>query len=228
MAVITGKELIQWGFKPGKWFPGAIADAQRMEREGRSQDDIFAYLQTLLPVEMMPMTNALAFSVFLEPENDVERENLGLVVEAMDALLRTPTVVSGVVMPDACPAGTIPVGGVVAARNAIHPGFHSADICCSMAITVFKRNDDPKKILDAAFDVTHFGPGGRKDRRGWDMSRELAVRFKSNRFLSDIVPIGDSNMGTQGDGNHFLYVGHLRSTGHSVAKNAFRGGVDRG
>ncbi|TIL63852.1 MAG: RNA-splicing ligase RtcB, partial [Mesorhizobium sp.] len=70
----------------------------------------------------------------------------GLVVEAMDALLRTPTVVSGVVMPDACPAGTIPVGGVVATRNAIHPGFHSADICCSMAITVFKRNDDPKKI----------------------------------------------------------------------------------
>ncbi|MER8530383.1 RtcB family protein [Mesorhizobium sp. M0814] len=211
--MITGKELIQWGFKPGRWFPGAIADAQRMEREGRSQDDIFAYLQTLLPVEMMPRTNALAFSVFLEPENDVERENLGLVVEAMDALLRTPTVVSGVVMPDACPAGTIPVGGVVAARNAIHPGFHSADICCSMAITVFKRNDDPKKILDAAFDATHFGPGGRKDRRGWDMSRELAVRFKSNRFLSDIVPIGDSNMGTQGDGNHFLYVGHLRSTG---------------
>ncbi|AZO47752.1 MAG: RtcB family protein [Mesorhizobium sp.] len=212
-AVITGKDLIQWGFKPGKWFPGAIADAQRMEGEGRSQDEIFAHLQTLMPVEMMPRTNALPFGVFLEPENDVERDNLGLVVEAMDALLRTPTVVSGVVMPDACPAGTIPVGGVVATRNAIHPGFHSADICCSMAITVFKRNDDPKKILDAAFEITHFGPGGRKDQRGRAMPAELSARFKANRFLSDVTAIGDSNLGTQGDGNHFLYVGHLRSTG---------------
>ncbi|WP_342634004.1 RtcB family protein [Mesorhizobium waimense] len=211
--MITGKDLIQWGFKPGKWFPGAIADAQRMEGEGRSQDEIFAYLQTLTPVEMAPRTNALPFGIFLEPETEVERDNLGLVVEAMDALLRTPTVVSGVVMPDACPAGTIPVGGVVATRNAIHPGFHSADICCSMAITVFKRNDDPKKILDAAFDTTHFGPGGRKDQRGWAMPAEHSARFKANRFLSDIAPIGDSNLGTQGDGNHFLYVGHLRSTG---------------
>ena len=211
--MISGKELIQWGFKPGKWFLGAITDAQRMESEGRSRDEIFAYLQSVMPVEMMPRTNALPFSVFLEPESDVERENLGLVVEAMDALLRTPTVVSGVVMPDACPAGTIPVGGVVATKNAIHPGFHSADICCSMAITVFKRNDDPKKILDTAFDITHFGPGGRKDRRGWGMPADLTARFKANRFLSDIAPIGDSNLGTQGDGNHFLYVGHLRSTG---------------
>ena len=122
--MISGKELIQWGFKPGKWFLGAITDAQRMEGEGRSRDEIFAYLQSVMPVEMMPRTNALPFSVFLEPESDVERENLGLVVEAMDALLRTPTVVSGVVMPDACPAGTIPVGGVVATKNAILSLIH--------------------------------------------------------------------------------------------------------
>ncbi len=211
--MISGNDLIQWGFKPGKWFPDAIADAQRMESEGQSQDAIFAYLQAIMPVEMMPRTNQLPFSVLVEPESDVERENLGLVIEAMDALMRTPTVVAGAVMPDACPAGTIPVGGVVAASNAIHPGFHSADICCSMAITVFKRNDDPKKILDTAFDITHFGPGGRKDRRGWTMPAELAQRFKANRFLSDIGAIGDSNLGTQGDGNHFLFVGTLRSTG---------------
>ena len=76
-----------------------------------------------------------------------------------------PTIVAGAVMPDACPSGsapgTIPVGGVVACDDAIHPGFHSSDICCSVAITVFARKDDPKRILDAVQDVTHFGPGGR-------------------------------------------------------------------
>ena len=83
----------------------------------------------------------------------------------MDALMRVPTIMAGAVMPDACPSGaaegTIPVGEVVACEDAIHPGFHSSDICCSVAITVFARKDHPQRILDAVQDVTHFGPGGR-------------------------------------------------------------------
>lgn len=211
--MITGKELIQWGFKPGKWFADALAQAQRMEADGQDHDQIFAHLQTLQPIEMMPRTNGIPFNVFLEPDSDIERENLGLVVTAMDALMRVPTVTAGVVMPDACPAGTIPVGGVVAAKNAIHPGFHSADICCSMAITVFKRNDDPKKILDVAQKITHFGPGGRKGANACKLPVEVAERFAANRFLSGIADVAGANFGTQGDGNHFLFVGHLRSTG---------------
>lgn len=209
--MITGKELVQWGFKPGKWFPDAIEQAQRMERDGRTPDEIFAHIQTLQPGEIELRTNSLPFSVFLEPESDIERENLGLVTQAMDALMRVPTVVAGVVMPDACPAGTIPVGGIVATRDSIHPGFHSADICCSMAITVFKRNDDPKKIMDIAHKVTHFGPGRRSD--AIDMPGELMEKFEANEFLKDLVGNGHGNTGTQGDGNHFLFVGHLRSTG---------------
>lgn len=211
--MITGKELVQWGLKPGKWFPEAIATAQRMEAEGRSHDEIFAHLQTLQPVEIMPRTNGIPFSVFLEPEDEIERANLAAVVEAMDALMRVPTVTAGVVMPDACPAGTIPVGGVVATKDAIHPGFHSADICCSMAITVFKRKDDPKRILDIAEKVTHFGPGGRKGGEQWNLPRDVAAAIDANRFLSDTLTVSESNFGTQGDGNHFLFVGHLRSTG---------------
>ncbi|MGE0283289.1 MAG: hypothetical protein AB7P20_22080 [Rhizobiaceae bacterium] len=60
-------------------------------------------------------------------------------------------------MPDACPAGTIPVGGVVVSE-AIYPGMHSADICCSMAISTFARVSSAA-LLDAVHAVTHFGPG---------------------------------------------------------------------
>lgn len=211
--MITGKDLVQWGFKPGKWFAGALAEAQRMEGEGVSHDAIFAHLQTLQPVELLPRTNAIPFNVFLEPEEDIERENLAQVVEAMDALMRVPTVTAGVVMPDACPAGTIPVGGVVAAKNAIHPGFHSADICCSMAVTVFKRGDDPKKMLDVAQKITHFGPGGRKGSNLWKLPADVAKALEQNHLLANFMPVAESNFGTQGDGNHFLFVGHLRSTG---------------
>jgi tRNA-splicing ligase RtcB len=209
--MITGKELVQWGFKPGKWFPAAIEAAQRMALDGLSHDEIFAHLQTLQPATIDPRTNSLPFSVFLEPESDIERENLALVTQAMDALMRVPTVEAGVIMPDACPAGTIPVGGVVAARDAIHPGFHSADICCSMAITVFKRADDPKRIMDIAQKVTHFGPTRRADTI--DMPGSLVEAFEANEFLKDLVGNGHGQIATQGDGNHFLFVGHLRSTG---------------
>jgi RNA-splicing ligase RtcB len=161
----------------------------------------------------MPMrTNSLPMGVFLEPESPLEQDNLNKLVETMDALLRLPTVTAGVVMPDACPAGTIPVGGVVATKGTIHPGFHSADVCCSMAITVFKREQDLKQILDAAAAITHFGPGGRKKPLGI-MDRELMEGFEANLFLKDATALGDSNLGTQGDGNHFLYVGTLASTG---------------
>ncbi|WP_204288294.1 hypothetical protein, partial [Proteus mirabilis] len=79
-----------------------------------------------------------------------------------DLLMRTPVIRAGAIMPDACPAGpvgTIPVGGV-AVSEAIHPGMHSADICCSMAISVFPGTA-PLALLDAVHQVTHFGPGGR-------------------------------------------------------------------
>lgn len=81
-------------------------------------------------------TNTLPFGQFIEPETDDEIINVHAVIQHMDVLLRVPTISKAAVMPDACPSGstpgTIPVGGVVAARDAIHPGFHSADICCSM------------------------------------------------------------------------------------------------
>lgn len=210
---INGNTLIQWGFSPGKWFTEGIKVANEMQAAGSDHDAIFATLQTMVPVEIGMRTNSLPYGVFLEPENDMEKANLASVNAHMDALMRVPTIVAGAVMPDACPSGsqegTIPVGGAIAAKDAIHPGFHSADICCSVAITVFKRADDLKRMLDIAEQVTHFGPTARK--KGMKASKGLKAKFAANRFLKDLDP--DYHMGTQGDGNHFLYVGTLASTG---------------
>lgn len=57
------------------------------------------------------------------------------------------------------PIGAIPVGEIVASE-AIHPGMHSADICCSMAISILPGVAS-HELLDAVHAVTHFGPGGR-------------------------------------------------------------------
>ncbi|MEO0762479.1 MAG: RtcB family protein, partial [Pseudomonadota bacterium] len=121
---------------------------------------------------------------------------------------------------DACPAGapgTIPVGGVAAARNAIHPGMHSADICCSVMLSDLGRAD-PGAALDAVHAATHFGPGGRAEGRRLDPGPEMIAAFRANRFLAEekAVFMATSHLATQGDGNHFAYVGRSEATGRTV------------
>jgi RNA-splicing ligase RtcB len=214
MAEITGDDLIRWGFKPGRWFQRALLKATVMREHGADDDAIFAELQKDMPVETLLRTNALPYGIFLDAENDLERTNAEAVARHMDALMRVPTIKAGAVMPDACPSGTqegtIPVGGVVACEDAIHPGFHSADICCSMAVSVFRRKDDPKVLLDAVEAVTHFGPGGREDPV--ELPSILEGWIADNPFLNGLQFFARRDFASQGDGNHFAYVGHLAST----------------
>lgn len=214
--MITGNKLLDWGFIPGKFFGQALVVAKAMELEGYDENTIWAKLVELQPKEQLMRTNSIPYNIFLEPESDDERANLVSVSNHMDALLRVPTIVKAAIMPDACPAGselgTIPVGGVVATKDAIHPGFHSADICCSMAMTVFNRGDDPKRILDVAQKITHFGKGRREKYLG-DLTPELAERILNNSFLSDLGGVARGSLSTQGDGNHFLYLGERESDG---------------
>jgi len=212
---ITGATLIGWGLKPGKHFAEAIEVANAMYAEGAAVDTIIMAAHDLVP-ETIPMRDApLPYGVFLDTNNEAERDNAAKVFEHMDVLMRLPTIRAGAVMPDACPSGsqpgTIPVGGAVACEDAIHPGFHSADICCSVAITVLAGEHDPKAVLDAVHAVTHFGPGGRKDVL--TPPAEMMERVAANAFLSDIASRAVGDFASQGDGNHFAYVGRLASTG---------------
>jgi tRNA-splicing ligase RtcB len=230
--MVTGDDLIALGLKPSKQFKTYLEIAAAWETEGKSEEEIkqglliAAVLAEKLEQEridslMHLRTNSIPFSVFLEPESPDEVANLEAVVRHVDNLVRLPTVESAAVMPDAMPSGsepgTIPVGGVVATRGTIHPGMHSADICCSVAITVFKRDEDVSRVLDEAMKVTHFGLGKRSksEVRQHHELRRLIERFEGNRFLDDdkCRDAAESHFMTQGDGNHFLYVGHLESTG---------------
>lgn len=217
---ITGTTLIDLGFAPGKWFAGALDHANQRELAG---DELLVYLGTVVPEPLeviLPFTEPVAYHKNLRAERGNELDNVEKVFETMDELMKTPTLVSGAVLPDACPTGgigQIPVGGVVAARNAIHPAMHSADVCCSVMIT-YLGDADPKAVLDAAHSVTHFGRGGRPKEDRWPLTKDIADRIRSNSFLNEekFIVKSESHLGTQGDGNHFLYVGKVESTGETA------------
>ena len=215
---ITGKDLIEMGFKPGKWFPEAMEYVNSNELTNLQ---IVEYLEQFRSAPEIPLLEESAnFSINIKAENELEETNVNAVVNSMEVLMKTPTLVNGAVMPDACPtgpAGTIPVGGVAVAKNAIHPGMHSADICCSVMLTDFGKAN-PKDVLDAAHSITHFGFGGRSREEQFRFPSDLLEEIENNRFLNGqkSVAAARSHLGTQGDGNHFLFVGKSKKTGNTM------------
>jgi len=215
---INGDTLIAWGFRPGRWFREAI---DHINANNMTEEEARNYLLPYTPKPAVPLNNNPApFAINIRAEEEVEVSNVETVIASMQEIMKTPTVVGGAVMPDACPTGpigTIPVGGVVVTRNAIHPGMHSADICCSVFLTDFGKTD-PKLVLDAAMSITHFGPGGRDRNTQFRFPTYLLEAFQANALLNDgqMIQTARAHLGTQGDGNHFLFVGTSKATGNTM------------
>lgn len=216
---MSGQDLIDAGMSQGKWFRDALEAANQVLGSGGSTADALAIARQYQPGPTLPLRapNDVLIHMNIRAEDALEQDNIEKVAATMRELARTPVVRAAAIMPDACPSGpvgTIPVGGVVASE-AIHPGMHSADICCSMAISIFP-GVEPKALLDAVHAVTHFGPGGRP--RGTQIKPSAATlsAFQENPLLSAILDVGIDHFATQGDGNHFAYVGRMKSTGETA------------
>lgn len=213
--MITGKDLIALGYQPANWFKTALAYVNQYNLTGT---DLVNYLNTCVPKTIEPYAHPVIYHKNIRAESKEEVQNVSEVLDTMDVLMKTPTLIDGVIMPDACPTGIlgqIPVGAVVVAKNAIHPAMHSADICCSVMMTSF-GNIPPKEVLDKAHAITHFGGGGRPGFS--ELPRALAEQIRANRFLNNerSLNLATAHLGTQGDGNHFLFVGQSRNTGETI------------
>ena len=198
---LTGTDLKDWGHVPGPQFPGLLDRANTMLAAGDSRDRIRDALASEIPEPPeqfdLHVPGAVTFHENLTPADPDEAANLEKVRETMRVVMRTPTVVGGAIM--------------------IHPGMHSADICCSLMLSDLGEAD-PSEVLDAAASVTHFGPGGRPQGNRFTVSIDLLDAFRANSFLSSakIIRAAQEHMGTQGDGNHFLFVGRSRATGRTA------------
>lgn len=212
---MNGEDLIKRGYSPGPHFKKVLAI---LNQKAHTESEILDVLREFEPPPIMELQAPAPCIYNITARTDDEKANIAKVQETMDIVLRTPIVREAVIMPDACPAGpmgTIPVGGVVATNSAIVPGMHSADICCSLMMTVID-NVEPLTVLDAVHKATHFGPGGRPRGQQLRLTEQLRKSMEDNTYLSSMMSVAQEHMGTQGDGNHFAYVGTLESTGQTV------------
>ncbi len=233
MKLLTSQDLIAAGYEPGPIFKTLVAKIAEYEAKGITDPK---YALKLLkrdcgkPITMLQRrAEPIPFSEAIAPANREEEKNVENVRKQMHALLRTPVLSAGVILPDACPVSpqeaVIPVGAAVVAENAIIPSAHSADICCSVWATFYEKRSSVGSELDDLTSVTNFGPIPRASGE-WVDDSVLDEDVWGNPFLKGLEKRARMHMADQGDGNHFAYIGEMEITPEFLAVLRLTGHTD--
>jgi len=147
----------------------------------------------------------------------------------MDIAMQLPVTVAGALMPDAHQGYGLPIGGVLATRNAIIPYGVGVDIGCRMALSVYD--------IPAAFYATHedafkkelmshtkFGAGhGFHGQYKADHGVLDHSLFTDHAFIRNLKDKAWSQLGSSGGGNHFVEFGIIEFAEADVALNIPKG-----
>ena len=142
---------------------------------------------------------------------------VGLEPEAVAQMRRAcdlPVAVAGALMPDAHVGYGLPIGGVLATRNAVIPYAVGVDIACRMRLSVLDLPPDAldteqgrDRLTRAIETQTRFGVGAsfQKRREHEVMDADWSV----SPVTSNSRDKAWSQLGTSGSGNHFVEFGVL-------------------
>lgn len=232
---MTGKDLQQIGYAQGPLLGQALHLAThhfaqseqaetlalferlRLEPAAFTADPILGDLAQALLEAAKPKAETIAlkseqpeFAIFGEAAIEAGAR------EQMDLAMRLPVSVAGALMPDAHQGYGLPIGGVLATRNAIIPYGVGVDIGCRMALSVFdipaehfeKHRSGYKRELIA---YTSFGAGN--GFKGKDRAYHAVLErdeFGMNKLLKNLQDKAFTQLGSSGGGNHFVEWGIIQ------------------
>jgi tRNA-splicing ligase RtcB len=135
-------------------------------------------------------------------------------IHQMEDVMRLPIAVKGALMPDAHYGYGLPIGGVLAAKNAVIPFGVGLDIGCRMALSIYalpenyieRKQYDLQKALRR---YTHFGNDGTLD---FEVDHEVLERpeFQATELLKRLHGKAWFQLGSSGTGNHFVEFGTVQ------------------
>jgi tRNA-splicing ligase RtcB len=230
---IKGRDLIQLGFPKNNSVNialGLISQYRKKEKkdailreakqvllepEKFANDAIWGkVVEGLLnPVEVKMQelnTHRAPFAIF--GENEIDEESKRQLYTA----LKLPVSVRGALMPDAHSGYGLPIGGVLAAENAIIPYGVGVDIGCRMALTIFDapasffmgREFQLRKMLS---EHTKFGMSEVHKTKNEHAVMDNAL-FSELPLLKKLKSKAYQQLGTSGGGNHFVEFGWVEIT----------------
>lgn len=132
-------------------------------------------------------------------------------VKQLNNAVRLPVAVSGALMPDAHQGYGLPIGGVLAADNAVIPYGVGVDIGCRMCLSIVDLPVQSLLINETSYaqqlmKFTKFGAGATWKQREADPVLERN-EFKEIRFVKNLLDKAAGQLGTSGSGNHFVEWG---------------------
>ena len=139
---------------------------------------------------------------------DIDQEAI-LQIECACSL---PVAVRGALMPDAHVGHGLPIGGVLAVRDAVIPYAVGVDIACRMKMTALDlplsllENDRPR-LKDALQNETRFGVGAAYKKRLEHPVMDLD--WGASPITAHLKDAAWGQLGTSGSGNHFVEFGIL-------------------
>jgi tRNA-splicing ligase RtcB len=234
---LRGKELKRLGYKSdratalainlvNKHFkrPDKLEILETLEKinlqpENYLNDQVWGELAQLLaekpvPKKKKPALNksALEFKIYGEENTDSEA------IRQMETAMKLPISVKGALMADAHVGYGLPIGGVLAAYNAVIPYGVGMDIGCRMCLSVFpfspkKIDGERDRIKNILINETRFGLAEFKD----EQDHEILERkeFQEIKFLKSLHKKFANQLGTSGHGNHFVDVGFVKISEYS-------------
>lgn len=131
-------------------------------------------------------------------------------VRQLENACKLPVAVRGALMPDAHRGYGLPIGGVLATRNAVIPYAVGVDIACRMKMSVLDLpldtfNRSPEKLVRAIETETRFGIGASfKNRREHDVMDE---DWSITDLTREVKDKAWAQLGSSGSGNHFVEFG---------------------
>ncbi len=236
---MKARELANLGIPEGEALRLAVKACARAAQAGMSKESLRGAIHGVIenPQGYLsdPVFDRLAAELvgrtatrFIEREEPAPWKNWGFDLEPesvsqMARACRLPIAAAGALMPDAHVGYGLPIGGVLATRNAVVPYAVGVDIACRMRLSVL---DLPPSMLDsdhqratlqhAIESETRFGVGAAFQRK-----RQHAV-LDSDWRVSPITAQGKdkawAQLGTSGSGNHFVEFGVLTITDEDVVR----------
>jgi tRNA-splicing ligase RtcB len=147
-------------------------------------------------------------------------------IAQMETAMQLPVTLSGALMADAHSGYGLPIGGVLATRNAIIPFGVGMDIGCRMCLSVYDLppafiDNNRKTLKQMLIENTRFGHAifsGRKEHPVMDRKE-----FSEISYLRGQKDKAYEQLGTSGHGNHFVDIGIANFTEDDVQLKIAKG-----
>lgn len=228
---ITAKELRAIGFPESPIIPIVMSTMEKNFKHSK-KEDVMELLQKVLasPIEykndailsviaqrLLPKEDAEDAATIALNENGIDYAIYGAehievgALHQMNTAAKLPVAVAGALMPDAHHGYGLPIGGVLATKNAIIPYGVGVDIGCRMCLSIFDLDVKDLVQREAFFvrelhENTLFGSGAQFAK---PVEHEVVERkeFAEIALLQTLQARAFRQLGSSGSGNHFVEFG---------------------